>query len=404
MTKKITLLLGILAAVALPALALADAPVKYYSADTTLTVGSIPVVIKDGSSYRDLSVSDNAITVTLGDGDVMVMRQPGPFPYGLETGGLYASCNVLKNRDNQLIMNGPANVQVVPNLVPCATDQHDKNTTSIFTFSNPAGGEHLTNGQSYTSFWSLDGRIVSSVSLALSTDGGNSYPTTLVSGAVNGGYFAWTVPDVTTDQARLRLVGLDQGRIVAVAVSKAFSIQGTQPAAASEIANPPATTAAAPAHGYDPQAELLGSMNVDDGVGFTAPAGGLVKGDCTPGLRIKGESSSAVYYCGRDGKRHAFPNQNVHNSWFTDFNGVVTVSDSELAQIQLGQNVLYRPGARLIKLTTDPKVYAVSKGGVLRWIETEAAARDLYGDDWNKKVDDVPDTFFADYTVGESIK
>lgn len=120
------------------------------------------------------------------------------------------------------------------------------------------------------------------------------------------------------------------------------------------------------------------------------------------GSLIKGQTSSSVYFLA-DGKRYSFPNEAVYKSWYADFSGVVTVADSELASYMLGGNVTYRPGIRLVKVATDPKVYAVSRYGVLRWVMTEQAAAALYGSDWNKKVDDVADTFFTNYLVGASI-
>ena len=57
----------------------------------------------------------------------------------------------------------------------------------------------------------------------------------------------------------------------------------------------------------------------------------------------------------------------------------------------------------MVKITTDPKTYAVAGGEVLRWVKTEAVAVSLYGVDWNKKIDDVPDAFFINYTIGDSI-
>jgi hypothetical protein len=59
---------------------------------------------------------------------------------------------------------------------------------------------------------------------------------------------------------------------------------------------------------------------------------------------------------------------------------------------------------KLVKITTDPRTYAVASNGTLRWIETEAVAKELYGSDWNTKVDDVADAFFINYTIGASIK
>lgn len=114
-------------------------------------------------------------------------------------------------------------------------------------------------------------------------------------------------------------------------------------------------------------------------------------------------SGPAVYYFATDGKRYAFPNERTYASWFTDFSGVTTVTDAELAAMPLGGNVTYRPGIRMIKIQSDPKVYAVDRNGTLRWVTTEALAEDLYGQFWNTAVDDVSDAFFANYRTGTPI-
>ncbi len=114
-------------------------------------------------------------------------------------------------------------------------------------------------------------------------------------------------------------------------------------------------------------------------------------------------SGPAVYYFATDGKRYAFPNAQTYASWFTDFSGVTTVTDAELAAMPLGGNVTYRPGIRMVKIQSDPKVYAVDRGGLLRWVTTQSLAVALYGQYWNAAIDDVSDAFFANYRVGEPI-
>ena len=52
------------------------------------------------------------------------------------------------------------------------------------------------------------------------------------------------------------------------------------------------------------------------------------------------------------------------------FPGVKIVSAADLASIPLGKNVTYRAGHNMLKFRTDNKVYAVTKGGVLRWVKT----------------------------------
>lgn len=112
---------------------------------------------------------------------------------------------------------------------------------------------------------------------------------------------------------------------------------------------------------------------------------------------------SAVYTIGADGKRHAFPNEIVFFSWYENFTSVKTVTTGIMVSYALGANVTIRPGTHLVKITTDPKTYAVEPGGVLRWITTEQIAKDLYGTDWAKRVVDVADIFFNNYTMGEDV-
>ncbi|TAK05626.1 hypothetical protein EPO33_00560 [Patescibacteria group bacterium] len=128
----------------------------------------------------------------------------------------------------------------------------------------------------------------------------------------------------------------------------------------------------------------------------TLPAG-VAAGDLVRG------TTAAVYAVSSDGKRHAFPNETVYRTWFPDFSGVKTVSDATLAALPLGKNVIMRPGTHPVKIVSDPKVYAIEPGGVLRWIPSEGIAQDLYGSSWAARVRDVDATLFADYASGEPL-
>ncbi|MFA4954205.1 MAG: hypothetical protein WC641_02760 [Patescibacteria group bacterium] len=114
-------------------------------------------------------------------------------------------------------------------------------------------------------------------------------------------------------------------------------------------------------------------------------------------------SGPAVYYYATDGKRYVFPNEKTYFSWYVDFSSVKTITDGELAAVTIGGNVTIRPGTKLVKITTDPKTYAVTKCGTLHWIESESIAKALYGDAWATRVVDVPDSFFVNYSVGSSV-
>ena len=118
---------------------------------------------------------------------------------------------------------------------------------------------------------------------------------------------------------------------------------------------------------------------------------------------IKMDGLSSVYYLGSDGKRYVFPNEATYMSWYNDFSGVVTIPASELQSYPLGGNVTMRPGTKLVKITTDPSVYAVEPNGVLRKIQSEAQAAALYGSNWNKRIVDLADAFFTNYTISSPL-
>lgn len=122
------------------------------------------------------------------------------------------------------------------------------------------------------------------------------------------------------------------------------------------------------------------------------PANSLIKG-----------SGPAVYFYAVDGKRYVFPNEQTYRSWYSSQMYIVPMSDSDIGFIPIGGNVTIKPGSTLVKVTTDPKVYLVARGRVLRWVQTEQLAQALYGATWNKKVVDVPDVFFTNYLVGDPI-
>ncbi len=150
--------------------------------------------------------------------------------------------------------------------------------------------------------------------------------------------------------------------------------------------------------GFDREREIADALNIDiDKDTTTTP-----ETACAAGALIKG-SQKAVYYCGRDGKRYVFPNEHTFFTWYGGFDAVQLLSDDLLASIPLGSNVTYRPGVRLVKIQTDPRVYAVSKGGILHWLKDEGIAILLYGTDWAHMVHDVPEAFFINYTLGDPI-
>ncbi|MDD5252261.1 MAG: peptidoglycan-binding protein, partial [Patescibacteria group bacterium] len=389
------------------------------------------------------------------------------------------------------------------------------------TLSQPNGGQTLNAGSSYQVLWSAGGTGVTGIKLSLSTDSGVTYPTVITANTGNNSYYYWTVPNVSTAQARIKMEVLGttisdtsdanftisgsalmdttppgpvtnlksvvgDGKVVlswtnptadfsgakvirkagsaptgvtdgtsiydgagtgtedtgltngttyyyavyahdaapnyapaatVVATPQAGATTTEQPATTGAAAGLTATEAAAPVTDntavgiYNPDAakDNTPSINVDkqlppppEDKPALCVSGSLIKLACPAGAGSD-HACRSVYYCGRDGKRYGFPNAHVFNSWFADFSSVQTITSEVMASLQLGGNVNYRPGVRMVKIVSVPKVYAISRDGLLRWVSTEAVAIKLYGADWNKKIDDVPDSFFFTYRIGDPI-
>jgi hypothetical protein len=128
----------------------------------------------------------------------------------------------------------------------------------------------------------------------------------------------------------------------------------------------------------------------------------LIKLECATGASAD-DACRAVYYLGADSKRYVFPNEKTFKTWYSDFSTVQIVSGAEMGGYPIGGNVTYRPGLKMVKITTDPKVYAVSRNGTLRWVTTGDIAAAIYGQNWAKMIEDVPDSFFVNYKLGTDI-
>lgn len=151
---------------------------------------------------------------------------------------------------------------------------------------------------------------------------------------------------------------------------------------------------------YDADEAKAESPTINFDLGLVTSTGSV---PCHSGALIKSASTTAVYYCGANGKRYVFPNDRIYFSWYANFKSVTTITNEQLAAIPLGGLVTYRPGVKMVKIESLPNVYAVTRGGVLRWIKTPAIAASIYGSQWSKNVDDVSDAFFGSYTIGEPI-
>ncbi|MBI4280834.1 VCBS repeat-containing protein [Candidatus Uhrbacteria bacterium] len=119
---------------------------------------------------------------------------------------------------------------------------------------------------------------------------------------------------------------------------------------------------------------------------------------------MKSSSSSTVYYChAAFNQRFAFPNEKIYFGWYPNFSGVTTVSDDILSSFPWAGLVPPRPGLKMVKFESDPKVYAVAASWRLRWIANETLAESLYGADWNQKIDELPVSFFKRFQMVNTV-
>lgn len=190
-----------------------------------------------------------------------------------------------------------------------------------------------------------------------------------------------------------------------------FTISTNRQTLTINLSNPvpsapaPSGSSGGPGWGTIAPVELSGRFFSSTNVGAPASTGsgsaftmhGLVKlsDDGNPNT----QEDSAVYYLGTDGMRHAFPNEKVFFSWYCDFSSVKTITPREMASIPLGQNVTYRPGLRAVKFLSNPTVYIVRPGSKLSPIQSQEDAKALLGANWNRKIHDIPDTFYTDYQI-----
>ena len=260
------------------------------------------------------------------------------------------------------------------------------------TITAPAPGANIVEGNSMTISWDYTGQIPAA-SVYLSTDAGTSW-TLMRYNITNNGSTTFTAPYITTAEALVRVEGTDLATILVTSYSSQFSLVETltttpivipeEEAVPTEVVESP-TEVAARIDAWPTTVALNMLVKVADDSDSTT------------------QHDAAVYSIGADGFRHAFPSERVFLTWYPNFDDVKIISAADLGSVALGSNIIYKPGSRMIKFETSPKVYAIDLGAVLRWVTNEAAAIDLYGDDWNTKIDTVSDALFGNYVQDSTI-
>jgi hypothetical protein len=120
-----------------------------------------------------------------------------------------------------------------------------------------------------------------------------------------------------------------------------------------------------------------------------------------PGVLFRSPSSD-VYYMGRDGKRHAFPNADIFKSWFGDDAPVMTVATYQLSRADLGENVTLKPGS-LARISGETPLYVVDLGQVLHEILSKTFLVILQSPPWSDLIYSLSPGLVENYLLAEPI-
>lgn len=84
--------------------------------------------------------------------------------------------------------------------------------------TSPNGGELWTGGSAYDITWTAvssdPGGTINSIDILLSTNGGATYPITLISGIANTGSYSWTISDPKSITIKVKIVATDNHGLV----------------------------------------------------------------------------------------------------------------------------------------------------------------------------------------------
>ncbi|KAA0205960.1 hypothetical protein EDM68_03765 [Candidatus Uhrbacteria bacterium] len=118
-----------------------------------------------------------------------------------------------------------------------------------------------------------------------------------------------------------------------------------------------------------------------------------------PGQFVR-SSDGTVYWFAENERRYVFPDGATLQSWLGGTPGMLNdASDVDLEQYPVGGPMTMRPGSRLVRFASDPTVYVVTRGAVLRAATPELASA-FYGSEWLLNVETLSVALFSNYRVG----
>ncbi len=124
---------------------------------------------------------------------------------------------------------------------------------------------------------------------------------------------------------------------------------------------------------------------------------------------IKSPSFESVYAVTETGGRRAFMNANAYFTHEDSFDAITPVADADLSHYDLEGLVLPKPGVVLVKIQSVARVYLLEENPddfyapILRAIDTEGIAIEMYGANWADYVIDIEPTFFTRFEQGADV-
>ncbi|MFC1787723.1 carboxypeptidase regulatory-like domain-containing protein, partial [Patescibacteria group bacterium] len=281
-------------------------------------------------------------------------------------------------------------------------------TTPTIDLTSPSASSSFQVEDQVEITWSVGGAGIDSVELAYSLDGGLT-STVLSTNMDPDETYAWTLPTATEGNTVMLMVeAFDTGKSDLARDSLNFTVSSLS-LEEVELYDTQEQEVFDEAHQIT-RDQLNRRVAALTQTRAASPVTGETEqvSEVFPGQFITSYGFSSVYYVTENLTRRPFWDATSFFTWGDSWDDVVWVTDATLVTLGLDEPMLPKPGKVLVKIQSDPKVYAVeydAQGGKyqLRWVPDEATAEGLYGSDWSDYIIDLNVTIFARYQMGDDM-
>lgn len=152
-----------------------------------------------------------------------------------------------------------------------------------------------------------------------------------------------------------------------------------------------------------------GRVNVARALEYASIYASVNKSSVSQTSYITGITFPAVYAVDANENRLAFADALTYFTYESSFIQVEVIDDVRLSDYPLSGIVLPKAGVVLVKIQSDPRVYALEENPanaftpILREITSEEIAQSMYGTNWADYVIDISPSFFTKFTTGAKI-